>query len=164
MLLTGSSFPHSEYPVLYPDIARLMHNRNSSIPQESSLLRACTGISDSAGDHEHGTREHRNGDGPQGFRDEFSDDHLFRGVRCGFYDPAVVLFLIGKKAREHIRLRHYSSAGKAFQALLGSLEGEIVSSHPRAFLLRCDDVATDTIHFRVGARQSHLSTSKPAAQ
>lgn len=77
---------------------------------------------------------------------------------------SVVLFLIGKKAREHIRLRHYSSAGKDFLVLLGSLEGEIASSHRRAFLLRCDDVATDTIHFRVGAKQSHLSTSKPTAQ
>jgi len=69
----------------------------------------------------------------------------------GFTNAAVVLFLIGKKAQELIKLRHYSSAGKEFQVLRGSLEGEIVPNHPRAFLLRCDDVATDTIHFRVGA-------------
>ncbi len=76
-----------------------MHRRISSLSQEAIRLRACTGASGTAGDHEHRTRGPHGSDGTYGlFWDELPAGHLICGVGCGFDDSAVVLFRIGKRS------------------------------------------------------------------
>jgi hypothetical protein len=60
--------------------------------------------------------------------------------------------------------RRCSSAAKAFLVPHGSLEDEIVSKHSDVVLPECGAFVTDTLHFRVGARQSHLSALRPVAE
>lgn len=60
--------------------------------------------------------------------------------------------------------RRCSSAAKAFLVRHGSLEDEIVSKHSDVALPECGAVVTDTLHFRVGARQSHLSALRPVVE
>ena len=55
---------------------------------------------------------------------------------------------------------HCSLVAKAFLTLLGSLEDGTVSHHSHAFLPDCGASVTGTVHFRIGARQSHLSASQ----
>jgi hypothetical protein len=59
---------------------------------------------------------------------------------------------------------HFSSAAKAFLVPHGLLEDEIVSNHLNLLLPGCGAFVTDTLHFRVGARQFHLSASRPVAE
>jgi hypothetical protein len=60
--------------------------------------------------------------------------------------------------------RHFSSAAKAFLIPHGSLEDEIVSNHLNVLLPEYGAFVTDTLHFRVGARQFHLSALRPVAE
>ena len=53
---------------------------------------------------------------------------------------------------------------KGLLVLLGWRKDEIVSSHSCAFVPESGAFATSTLHFRIGARQSHLSASKPVAE
>lgn len=60
--------------------------------------------------------------------------------------------------------RRCSSAAKAFLVPHESLEDEIVSKHSDVVLLECGAFVTDTLHFRDGARQSHLPALRPVGE
>ena len=70
----------------------------------------------------------------------------------------------GKTLTPQTLSRHCSSAAKAFLVPHGSLEDEIVSNHSNVLLPECGAFVTDTLHFRVGARQSRLSALTPVAE
>jgi hypothetical protein len=63
-----------------------------------------------------------------------------------------------------MKLWHCPLPAKALLVLLGSLEDEIVSNHPSAFVAECGAFVNGTIHFRFGETQSHFSVPKPVAE